>query len=302
MLTHRLFSATILLTSIGVAVFWDSIIAKILFVFMGIAMVVFAMNEVFDMIEKLGFEGFRKTFIIFSCWFIFNVFFGTKHISSKLLVPEALIIGLLIVISFLHVFRHQDFKKGFISLLVSFGVFLYVCWPLSFLVKIYFSSSSMFGPYMMLFLILGTKMGDVGGYAFGMISYKVMGKNNKMVPRLSPGKSWEGYIGSLVFSTLACFILIKLFNGYDFEGIRNGVPYTKKSILTVWMALPLGMILGTIGLMGDLAESVLKRASGVKDSGKLLPGMGGMMDVLDSLILVSPLFYAFLSFTLGWYG
>ena len=182
-------------------------------------------------------------------------------------------------------------------MLVSMGAFLYICWPLSYLVKIYFCSNGMFGPYMMLFLILSTKMGDVGGYAFGMTTHKLFGKNHKMVPRLSPGKSWEGYVGSLVLSTVTAFVLIKLFNGYTFNPVSGGPEVSP--VLDPIMALPLGLILGTLGLMGDLAESVLKRASGVKDSGKILPGMGGMMDVLDSLILVSPLFYAFLWFKLG---
>jgi phosphatidate cytidylyltransferase len=297
MLTHRLFSAAILLTAIGLAVFWDHSIAKGLFLLMGLGMVIFAMNEFFEILKKLGYAGFKKTFIIFSSWYLINSFFSVRHISSNYTMPEALIIGLMTLIGFMHVFRSDDFKQGILNLLVSMGAFLYICWPLSFLVKIYFSTDSMFGPYMLLFLVLSTKMGDVGGYTLGMLSFKIRGKNHKMVPKLSPGKSWEGFIGSLIFSMITAYILIKLFDGYNFPTLVDGKIVPQKVLTWVW-AIPLGLIFATFGLMGDLAESVLKRASGIKDSGKILPGMGGMMDVLDSLILVSPLFYAFLQINL----
>ena len=70
-------------------------------------------------------------------------------------------------------------------------------------------------------------------------------------------------------------------------------------MLTFWTAAVTGAVFATLGFIGDVAESALKRASGMKDSGNTIPGMGGVLDVVDSLTLVSPLFYCYLSVMLA---
>ena len=295
MITHRLGSATVLLTAIGLSVFWNSPIAKVIFCLLGLAFVLVGLTEFFNMSGKLGAAGFKRLTLFASACFILSKELQSPYVSEILNLDIAtwklqeLSLSILVIFGFLAVFRSEDYKKGVMNLIASFAGFLYVCWPLSFLMDIYLwpSDDPMFGPSLMLYLILSTKMGDVGGYTVGMLTHKIIGKNHKMVPRLSPGKSWEGFCGSLIFSMITSIILMKIYNGFEI----NGSP-----LISITAAVIIGLILGAVGLMGDLAESVLKRSSGVKDSGKILPGMGGFLDVLDSLILVSPVFYAYLFF------
>ena len=122
------------------------------------------------------------------------------------------------------------------------------------------------GPWRIVAFIVATIASDIGGYAAGVL----LGKH-PMAPTISPKKSWEGFAGSLV------------------TGVAAGV-------LTVTLALDgdwwVGVLLGVAGVvmatLGDLSESLIKRDLGIKDMGDLLPGHGGLMDRLDSLIAVAP--------------
>jgi phosphatidate cytidylyltransferase len=116
---------------------------------------------------------------------------------------------------------------------------------------------------------------------------RTLGKH-KLAPQLSPGKTWEGAAGSLLGSLLVTVGLIEL-----------AVQLTKRDILTlsfpgpIWYWLVFAVIVNVAAQVGDLAESALKRSAGVKDSGTLLPGHGGILDRIDALLLAAPvLWYA----------
>jgi phosphatidate cytidylyltransferase len=121
------------------------------------------------------------------------------------------------------------------------------------------------------FIILWTS--DSMAYLVG----KAIGKH-KLIPRISPGKTWEGLAGGIVFSVLA---------GYLFA-------YFTESSLLHWVVM--AIIISVFGLLGDLSESLLKRSGGVKDSGTLLPGHGGVLDRFDGIIFSSPLVLCYLLF------
>ncbi|MBN8702508.1 MAG: phosphatidate cytidylyltransferase [Bacteroidetes bacterium] len=121
-----------------------------------------------------------------------------------------------------------------------------------------------------IFIILWSN--DTGAYLVG----SKIGKN-KLFERISPGKTWEGTIGGAVFAVLAGYIVSKFYT------IHN---------TTDWMAIAL--IIAVIGTLGDLIESQLKRSVGVKDSGTILPGHGGILDRFDSFILIIPFIYFYL--------
>jgi phosphatidate cytidylyltransferase len=113
------------------------------------------------------------------------------------------------------------------------------------------------------------KFADVGAYFVG----KTFGKH-KLAPNLSPGKTWEGLVGGMVSSVLVAYVLLRLV--LPRLGLESGASW--------WGPALLGCLLTIVGLVGDLLESMIKRSVGAKDSGALLPGLGGVWDVTDSLL------------------
>ncbi|MCM2369406.1 phosphatidate cytidylyltransferase [Aporhodopirellula aestuarii] len=156
----------------------------------------------------------------------------------------------------------------------------YVGLPMSLLVMMRGLGEGNWGLVALLSMIAITKSTDAGAYFTG----KAIGRR-KLIPRLSPGKTWEGSIGGIVVSTLVAAACIT----YLFPAISGAA-----SAPPLWLALVLGPLLAICGMVGDLAESLVKRACGAKDSGNLLPGLGGIWDVTDSLIFASlPAFLCF---------
>ena len=102
-----------------------------------------------------------------------------------------------------------------------------------------------------------------------------------MIPHISPKKTWEGFFGALAFSLLASWGMWKLMPGH-------------LSALSLTHAVVLGLLLGFAAVIGDLAESIIKRSTGVKDSGSFLPGIGGALDLVDSLLFTAPLLFFYL--------
>ena len=130
--------------------------------------------------------------------------------------------------------------------------------------------------YMLLALFILLWVNDSGAYIVGSLTAKLPKGNHKMFPRVSPAKSWEGLIGGVVFSLLAGYVFYRV--GWTAElGLAN----------SLWFAA-FGSVFGTLG---DLMESLLKRTLGVKDSGRFMPGHGGVLDRFDSLMLATPVVY-----------
>ncbi len=131
-------------------------------------------------------------------------------------------------------------------------------------------------------LVIVVKMGDTGAYTVG----RLLGRH-KMAPVLSPGKTIEGAIGGVAFSTLGAWVSFVWLVPWLCE---RELPAT----LTPWWGWALfGIVVGISGMFGDLAESLLKRDAKSKDSSSWLPGFGGVLDVLDSILLAGPVAYVF---------
>ena len=161
-----------------------------------------------------------------------------------------------------------------------FGL-LYILWLFNFMTKIVYlmprsSTGAVTGQFYCLYLIAITKFSDMGAYLTGM----AIGRH-PLIPHISPKKTWEGFFGALAFSLLASVGLYKLMPGH-------------LSVLTSTHAVILGLLLGFAAVIGDLAESIIKRSTGVKDSGVLLPGIGGALDLIDSLLFTAPLLFFYL--------
>ncbi|WP_428897975.1 phosphatidate cytidylyltransferase [Parelusimicrobium proximum] len=149
-----------------------------------------------------------------------------------------------------------------------FGVFL-IPWSLAHLINI--RDIPQYGEYLTLLMILTVWICDTMAYFVG----RAIGKH-KMNKEVSPKKSWEGAIGGTIFAAAGAVALVKLF-----------LP----TLFNTYQAIAVGLVIAVVGQVSDLAESVIKRSTGVKDSSNLLPGHGGFLDRFDSYLLLAPVFY-----------
>jgi phosphatidate cytidylyltransferase len=160
-----------------------------------------------------------------------------------------------------------------------FGL-LYVLWLFNFTTKILYltprANGAVTGQFYLLYLIAVTKFSDMGAYLTG----SAIGRH-LMTPHISAKKTWEGFFGALVLALLCSLLLFKLMPGH-------------LSMLSWTHATVLGLLLGFAAMIGDLAESIVKRSTGVKDSGNFLPGIGGALDLIDSLLFTAPLLFFYL--------
>ncbi len=123
-------------------------------------------------------------------------------------------------------------------------------------------------------LLVATKMGDIGAYTLG----RLFGKR-KMAPHLSPGKTWMGAVGAVLAGVLGAVLWLRVASPL----------FDLKWQPSWWIAaIVFGAAMGIVGLFGDLAESLIKRDVGAKDSAALMPGFGGLLDLLDSILFAGP--------------
>lgn len=132
-----------------------------------------------------------------------------------------------------------------------------------------------------IWLIAVAKFADVGGFLLG----KRFGRH-KLAPKISPGKTWEGVAGGLLASLAIGIALVVIFKGH-FPGS-----------FSIWKAALIAIPVAAVGIASDLLESVIKRQANVKDSGDIIPGIGGAFDLTDSLLLSAPLGYILITLTL----
>jgi len=177
-------------------------------------------------------------------------------------------------------FFSRSNTAGILAISTTLFGLMYVPWLLNFIQKINFFPG-VEGHYYLLYFVVITKFSDTGAYSVGSL----IGKH-KMIPRLSPGKTWEGFGGAILVSTLVSLLFVH-FLGHKLAGMN-------------WLhATVLGVVLGIGAVIGDLIESLFKREAGVKDSGKFFPGIGGILDLLDSLLFNAPIMYLYLRHVLS---
>jgi phosphatidate cytidylyltransferase len=175
-------------------------------------------------------------------------------------------------------------RPGEVSERLALGVFglAYVGVLLSFVVQLRLLDLALgggrWGVSALISLIIVVKMCDTGAYTAG----RLFGRH-KMAPVLSPGKTIEGAIGGLIFSVAGAWIAF----GWLVPAMSSSI-YGPRSW---WTWTLFGLLVGAVGMLGDLAESLLKRDLGRKDSGAWVPGFGGVLDILDSILIGAPVAY-----------
>jgi phosphatidate cytidylyltransferase len=153
----------------------------------------------------------------------------------------------------------------------------YITLPFVFITKISFGVND-YNPKIIIGLFILIWTNDTFAYIVG----KSIGKH-KLFEKISPKKTIEGFFGGLIFAIFAGYLISTYL-------IKPSVQFSDKSIL-IWVII--AAIVGVIGTVGDLIESKFKRIAGVKDSGKIMPGHGGVLDRLDSVIFVAPFIFLF---------
>ena len=182
----------------------------------------------------------------------------------------------------LALFAWNGFRSPLIQVLpdTAQGLFglIYIAYPLT-LVPLLWKQED--GPALVVFLMVCVWAGDIAALYIG----RAFGKR-KLAPRLSPGKTWLGSIASIAGSMLAAGIVIAISNALTARG--NTLLHISQPL---WQSLLLAAILNIAAQLGDLLESAVKRGAGVKDSGTMLPGHGGILDRIDALLLAAPVLW-----------
>jgi phosphatidate cytidylyltransferase len=176
--------------------------------------------------------------------------------------------------------------NGFLSPLVQvlpdtaqglFGL-IWIAYPLT-LIPLFWKQED--GPALLLFLMVCVWSGDTAALYVG----RAFGKH-KLAPRLSPGKTWEGSIASIAGSILIAALVVYISDTLSARG--NTILHISEPL---WQTLVLAAIVNIAAQLGDLLESAIKRGAGVKDSGTILPGHGGILDRIDALLLAAPILW-----------
>lgn len=264
MLSKRIISAIVLIGIIA-----STMLLKWFFNIIILLFIIIGLYEFFTMLEKKGLKLYKYFGI--GMGVIIPLSIMTRFELTK--KWEFLFIVLTLLFLIIMQFKRRDNSGVIVDISTTLFGILYISWFLSFLIKIRYMPD---GAGFLTSVLMITKLGDIGAYLIG----SRIGKT-PLMPRISPKKSVEGAIAGLLFSVLGAVVC------------RPFLHFTYPHLIM------LGVFLGILGQLGDLSESLIKRDCGVKDSGNILPGMGGILDEVDSLLFTAPVFYFYLSTILG---
>ncbi|MDF3130573.1 CDP-archaeol synthase [Kiritimatiellaeota bacterium B1221] len=242
-----------------------------------------AVTEMVQMMTTAGYPALKWTSLAVVLLWMLGVYAQGCGCAVTESIPLLIAVLGVWAVSFGCLFR-SDQTKSLAKVAGSFLTIFYVGGLMQFMFMLLQSGQGdQDGRSLLLYAILVIKFTDMGAYFVG----SAIGKH-KMIPAISPAKTWEGVIGGVAVATAVSSLLMYLYN-YEVSGIA----FSRVD------GLILGVGLAVMGVVGDLVESMLKRAAGVKDSGTWLKGMGGILDVLDSLIFALPLLYIYLRWGLN---
>ncbi|MDD2680458.1 MAG: phosphatidate cytidylyltransferase [Candidatus Omnitrophica bacterium] len=260
MLLKRIITSILLIAMITGVLFIDWLCGVVVTLF-----IIGGLYEFFSMLDKKGINAYK--------------YFG---IGLGMVIPlstmsrfeltkgwELLFIVLALLFLILMQFKRRRNSGAIVDISTTLFGIIYVSWFFSFLIKVRYLDGGM---GLLAAVLLITKSGDIGAY----LVVSRFGKH-ALLPRISPKKTVEGALGGLIFSIIAALICKPIFGFGYFHLIMLGI----------------GM--GLLGQLGDLSESLIKRDCEVKDSGRIFPGMGGVLDEIDSLLFVAPVFYFYMS-------
>ena len=276
---RRLFSTLGLWGFVGAAFWFNN---AWLWVFLFGAVSVGGLIEYFQLFPGRGFKRFR-----WHCCFLALVYVGGLFAEGlgfkppwKIADLDGFVVAMLIIgVVLARLRRPLEGLRTLEEIAVSVFGFFYIVLLFGFSAKILLlplDENEGSSHFYLLYLLAVTKFTDMGAYSIGSL----IGRD-KMVPHVSPGKTWQGFGGAIFAAFVASFGCLWL--------IGDKIP-----LITPLHAALLSVALALVAVLGDLAESILKRSLQAKDSGHLIPGIGGILDLIDSILFTAPILYFYL--------
>ncbi len=293
----RILTAAVLIPAVLAGVFWLPL--WIFSVFVGVVALL-AAAELFGIAAAAGLAPLRNVGFCFIA-LLFIAYPLTSNNKADLAVfgertlavPLSPLLGLALLLlccfaALAAAMRRDDFRGALADVAVTTFAVPYSALTLGSLVLL---RDLRFGPWWILYLFVVVWTGDTFAYYTG----RAIGRH-KLAPRVSPGKTWEGTAASLIASVVFGALMFQ-YQPQVTGWLANIKALTRGSLVAPawWQGAVLAAVLNVAAQTGDLAESMMKRSAGVKDSGTLLPGHGGMLDRIDALLFAAPVlwYYAF---------
>lgn len=256
------------------------------------AIATIAVLEFYTLLDAMVIPNFRIMGVVASILLITGTWLSLTLKTSPLAGEYELIILFITIIAILiRQFPQKNNDQPLATMACTLFGILYVPFLFNYFTKLAFSWEcptwlnpiGSTGLWLVFYLIAVVKSTDIGAFVIG----SRLGRH-KLIPRISPGKTWEGFFGGVLTGLLVSLCV------YFLTGGHLGV-----ITIHIYDAIILGILLPVMGTVGDLTESMLKRAANSKDAGQLLPGMGGALDVLDSLLFGAPALYMYVKIMLA---
>ncbi|NQU10198.1 phosphatidate cytidylyltransferase [bacterium] len=280
----RMISSLVLWAVMLAVIFW--LPPTFLYVFLNVVLAR-ALWEFYTICEAKGLPSFKvwgviaALALISGSWF----FFGSTEFSRLSYDFDIFILVVFTLGVFLRQFPQKNNAHVIETMAVTLFGLLYVGWLGNFITRINLA----YGPngdgrFFVMLLVVVTKFTDIGAYLIG----SSLGRH-KMIPRISPKKTWEGTAGGMVLAVGGAWLC---------AAWAMPEPLAAHGLTALHVTV-IGVLLGAAAVIGDLAESLIKREAGVKDSSHWLPGHGGALDLVDSLLFTAPLLYVYMRLVLG---
>jgi len=266
MLGHRVINSALLIIFLWLLIF---ILPIWIFAIAVVGAVGLGLYEFFNMVSKKGIPIYRYFGIIIGCLIPITTYLQFRSSAEMEFV---LITAVCFCVFLLQIARRKT-EHALVGIATTFFGIFYIGWLFSFAIKLrMLPPLNMDGRFLVLYLLLVTKSGDIAAYFIGTFFGK-----HQLIPRISPKKSIEGAVAGCLVSFIVAI------------GFKSLLPDV--SIIHI---CAIGLLISLVGQVGDLSESLIKRDCQVKDSGSLFLGLGGILDLIDSLIFTTPIFYFYL--------
>jgi len=274
----RLLTAAVALPILIASIVLPSYYRETYWLFVAIAAFALAVGlfEFYSLTKKMELKGDAAMAYLGSAALFVNFLF-----DSPTKTPDLLVVTLAVFVIAVLITQTFRFQKDFSKMLAGVGVTLlgplYIAFLGGFLIaiRVGFENQLNLSTHLLAYFFLVQMGSDTGAYYAG----KGFGKH-KLIPKVSPGKTWEGLVGGFVAA--AAFAALSTFWFFP------ELPYQ--------VSIPLAIVMSGIGVLGDLTESAMKRGANTKDAASILPGHGGFLDRLDSLLFSAPILYYFARF------